>query len=735
MYHKVPGATPIEVESLPMWIPPPPKDKTKILFHQYPTKDQYWRREELPDFYYELRPAERMRQLEEEHLVDQGKLEKVTYYNPVLEQYRRLQWEHRINGVHMFVNGEVIYLTGPHWWYLQWCQFDHKENNGYPLFYKSQVPRFYFRKYCKEDPLSLGYIIIGARGFGKTSEETGEILESLTKAPRRQKAALQSKSEDDAKDVIFLGKFVPVFKSLPDFFKPEFDHGSNPLTKLNFFREAKRGTKARDVKYGPEYELENTIFFVSAKEKALDGATLTEVFNDEVGKTNPKKEADVKKRMQVNRFCVYRNDRKIGLIRATSTVEEMDEGGDECYAIWKESDQRRRTENGLTKTGLYQMFVSCLDTSTKFADKYGNIDKDAAYKWHMNERDSRRHDLQDLSSWMRKNPMNSTEAFIKDASKSVFNVFILNNRLEELKAMKRLPYLVGNLYYPSGVIDTEVDFKEDPHAGRFYVGKLLDVDQVYEDQRKLANNISYYKDSEGKKIWQPRNNRLFRIGNDPIKYSKTKDPRASKASFYVYELYNGAVDTGKAMKDWETANWILEYIERPVDPATTYEDLIMAIRYFGCSVLIESNIKEVVKHLVDRGYGDCIIFKHNYSPEEDFIQNTRTDDGGISSVKEVIHSYVTRLISQINKHGHRIKFPRLIQSLLEFEPENTTMHDAAVAAGYALLAAEANIAESQDLHDINEWFDEFDQSGRRGVLIPEEEHLDNYDGEHITDAF
>ena len=40
----------------------------------------------------------------------------------------------------------------------------------------SQRKRFYFRASCQADQLCLGYIIVGQRGYGKTTEETGMII-------------------------------------------------------------------------------------------------------------------------------------------------------------------------------------------------------------------------------------------------------------------------------------------------------------------------------------------------------------------------------------------------------------------------------------------------------------------------------------------------------------------------------------------------------------------------------
>jgi hypothetical protein len=692
--------------------------KSEILYSDLPKKQQKWKREPLPDYYKELRPEEERIQKEELKLVEMGELDKVYHFNPVLEAYRREQWRKRKYGVWIMVNGKPVYLTGAWWYYLQWCKFDHAENNGYPLFYMSQRKRFYFRQSAYEDPTSLGYVIIGARGFGKTTEETAVILESMTRGPKRRIAALQSKTGDDAHLVIFKGKFAPAYKSLPHFFKPESNHGTNPENKLNFFADSKKGQKAKDSKLDlEEHELENTIYHVSAKEKALDGQTMAEIFQDEIGKTDPKKEADVYKRMQVNRFSVFRNNRKVGMIRATTTVEEMDKGGDQCKKIWDDSDQLNRTDNGFTISGLYRLSISCLETSTQFADEFGEIDEDKAYKYQMAEREIRKHDSQALSSWIRKNPIDEEEMFIKDASKSLFNVFILTQRLHELHSMKRLPYVRGNFYWVDGKVDGLVDFKIDEHAGRFLVAKLLDVKLKPGDAKPgelLANQMSFYTDTTGKKQWMPKNDKYFRMGSDPIKYAKTKDPRASKFAMHGWEMYNPSVDHNKETAEWESHNFIFEYIDRPEDPATAYEDCIMAMRYYGCSMLPETNIKELAKHLKDRGYNECVIYRRDF--DDDFL-NGAQDDAGITSNTDVIHSYVTRLISFINKHGHRFKFPRTIEALLDFEAENTTKYDAVVSAGYTLFASEAPLDLEVEVEDIDDWFDEYDNSGSHSQLI------------------
>ncbi len=1055
------------------YIPKKPSN-SEILFHNLPKHHQFWKRSHLPDYWEERYEEEAHIRKEEKDLFEAGKILKVKHVDPVLEKSRRQFWEKRRKGLFFFNNGKPTYITGDHYFYLQWCHYDHKENDGYPLFYEFSRKVFYFRSYCAEDPLCAGYMVIGPRGTGKTNEELACIVNNVT-SNHSQNATIQSKSEDDVKETIFEKKLVPLFNDLSPFFKPEYDHGTNPKNGFSFRMTSKRGESAKDVKFGPDKELRSSIALAKPGEKVLDGDTISDLFEDEIGKcflpktpvltysghikkakdvsisdqlmgddstprnilqiktghgkmykiipnkwngwecseghvlslkwcykdrifcyrakiyhkedtvnipvcdylklgktqrkhlmlykvgveyqetqllfdpylmglwlgdgdarrfvitnedqeiidwllrefntierntpkrakgiliqdhrkflrfymvlqnkhiprdflinsrenrlrllaglidsdghksnssrnyeiiqknkrlaegikrlatelgfscslkpktasmkrkdgsyyycevyrvnifghdlhqipvkierkkfeqvenphkntrnpmrcgftveqiadgpwigfvidgnklhllgdcqvthnTDPKKQADIEKRHEVNRKCVFRNHRKIGLLRKTSTVEEMNEGGSECHRLWKKSDPRQRDANGETTSKIYRYLIHALETDTSMVpmgglpapcDVHGFVDADIANQKIENELKAVANDWRAKSSILRKNPRNSTEAFIKDASRSIFNVFILTKRLAELETMNNLPYLIGNFSWKDGKVDTEVDFTEDPYAGRFYVNKLLDVEQKFENQKKLANNMTFYREAGGRKIWQPKNNRILRIATDPIKYSKTKDPRASKAAIHGFEMYNPTIDHGKKEYDWLTNMWIFEYIHRPEDPSTYYEDIILAIRYYGCSILPEANIKELIKHLMDRGYGDCIIFKHNYDPDEAFIQNTRTDDGGVSSTSEVINAYVIRLISFINKHGHRIPFPRTIKSLLDFEPDNTTLYDATISAGYALIAAEATIEEEVEIHEVDEWFDEYNQSGTRG------QHIED----SITDVF
>lgn len=741
MYHPIKNGKKVIVDDLECWIPPVPKDPKDILFHNFPKEEQYWRREPMPESYFERMADENKARMIETDMMEKGMIKAVTYVDPVLERYRRREWHRRKWGVWFYNNGVPTYITGHHYFYLQWCKFDHKENNGYPFYYEFSRDNFYFRQHCEECPKSLGYMIIGPRGTGKSNEELACIANNIL-MKHDARAALQSKSFDkDSKAVLMKAKLVPLFNNLPPFFKPVYAHGTNPEERLVLNRPAVKGKESLNMKFGPELELNSFIFAAYPGEKVLDTDTLTEIFEDEIGKTDPKKIADVVVRHNVNVKCVFRNHRKIGLLRKTSTVEEMNEGGDECHKLWKMSDQTHRDKNGWTVSKIFRRLISALDTNTSLmayidekgvnhgapCNKYGQVNRQLANLIIQNDLDAVKHDLKEMSSRMRKSPRNVAEAFIKDQSKSIFNVFLITNRLEAIQAMKKPPYIQGNLYWLNSEPGA-VGFKPDSHAGRFRWAWFPDEfsGNPHPDKWKILNNFrkenGYDSFGNYRELVYPKNDMLFAIGTDPIKYSRTKDPRASKASMHGFRKFDFAVDHGKPKDRWQSHNFIFEYIERPDDPKTYFEDVGMACHFLGCSVLPESNIKSLVQHFVEKGWEKFLMYPADF-PE--LLMGGNQEDPGFSSTPEVIDAYTRRIITFINENCQRMPFDRTLQSWLDFDPTETTKYDATISSGFTLVGAEKKVKPEEEEQESEDWFDTYDHSegnlGRKVDLSEEYE--------------
>lgn len=745
MFYRRKGGTKIIVgEGYQCWLPPiPPKEQ--ILFHNLRKEEQYWRREPLPDYYAERSLEEDSIREKEFELVMNGMKKAVTHFDPVLERYRRIQWNRRWYGLWFMNYGEPTYLTNHHWWYLQVCKFDHKWNDGYPAYYEFSRDNFYIRSWCEENPKSLGYMFIGPRGTGKSGEEIACITNNATRF-HNHRVGIQTKHfEDDSKKIMIQGKVVPLFNALPKFFKPEFAHGTNPQETLIFQRPSTKGKESKLREFGPDFDLNSTIFAAMPGVKALDGETMGEVYESEIGKTDAKQVADVYERHDTNVKCVLRNHRKVGLLRKESTVEEMDKGGDQCFKLWKDSDPQQLDRNGWTISKIHRHLVSALDTDTSLEDyidhmnknwgapcnKYGKVNREIANIKIQNDLDAVKHDLKKMSSRMRKSPRNASEAFIKDQSKSIFNVFALTQRLEEIRNMPKPPYIRGNLYWLKDE-GGPVGFKQDEHAGRFYWAWFPDEFSGNPEpgKWKILNNVrkeaGWDRMGNRRVMTYPKNDHLFAIGTDPIKFSKTKDPRASKASGHGFRKYNINVDNGRPKAKWQSHNYIFEYIERPQDPETYFNDMGMACHFLGCSILPESNIKSLVQHFVQKGWEKFLM---NAGDFPDLMIAGNQDDPGFSTTAEVIDQYTRRIITFINEHIQRMPFDRTIESWLNFDPSDTRVSDATVSSGFTLVALENKPREQETVEeDINDWFDVYDNSGTIGRTVDINEFRDYDDG-------
>ena len=242
-----------------------------------------------------------------------------------------------------------------------------------------------------------------------------------------------------------------------------------------------------------------------------------------------------------------------------------------------------------------------------------------------------------------------------------------------------------------------------------------------------SNRVRRERDADKKVQWYPLNDRLFGIGGDPIKYNKTVDPRASKAGAIGFRKYDQNVDKDKPLAEWASHMVCFEYMNRPEEFEVYGEDMIKACRYYGCSINPESNVTTLDQYFNLRGYGNFLTRRHDF---DDTILAGKKDDTGVTSQPETITNYVQRIQTFINRHGHRIPFPRLLKQLLDFDPSNTTKSDLVVSLGYALFEIEKIIDEDMPIDDVDDWFDAFNNSGAKSEFydnaIEEEEYEEDY---------
>lgn len=576
------------------------------------------------------------------------------YSDHELNQMRIEEWRRRLYGFWFMNKGEPTYITGLHYFYLTHWYIGQPRNDGYPDYWDSDRKFFYFLEYAIQDPRSLGVLYVTKRRSGKSAKSAVFLYEYVSRT-RNANAGIQSKTDEDAKKVVYIDGVLKGFKKLPDFFKPIYDtnKGAAPTSGLDFIHPVSRGKNAREQYFNQEVEeLDSHIFYTSSKDGAFDGTRLTRYVGDEVFKDG---NYDVRERHNVNKFCCTDTDGKFsGKMLLTSTVEYIEGKIDKYIKFWDDSDPSERAEGtGRTRSGLYRYFLPSDEARDR--DKYGFCDIEKNRKIILADRNAVRNSSDEYLSLIRKEPLSAEEAFQASNKDCIFDSVMLNDRFSQLAVMGE-QFERGNFVWENGEQDSKVKWVQNSR-GRFKVFWLFDDPDEANNVRKAGN------------LFYPNNKRRFVIGIDPYDHYQTVDKRSSNGAAYVMHKHS--------LNHPELSNtFVVEYISRPKSPKYFYEDMIKLAFYFGAPVLFEDNKQGIRHYFEERGYYNFLMHLPNRK-EPGIPGSPKTHQ----SLAEATEDYIVQYLDNVY-------FPALIQDWLEFNIANTTRFDAAMAAGYTLLGDE-----------------------------------------------
>lgn len=402
---------------------------------------------------------------------------------------------------------------------------------------------------------------------------------------------------------------------------------------------------------------------------------------------------------------------KIGLLFVPSTVEDLDEGGEQFIQLAENSlpSQMAAAKNGKTPTELVFMFISAVEgvvfeeygrsviddpkPGEIVLDELGKPIKEGAKTFLSKERESKLTE-QDRIEEIRKYPWSWFEAKMTMNDGCHFNQQILTTRLQQLNSMQRMPWIRGN-YEWANEVDGDVIFVRDDIGGRFQVAWMPDTHGgQYEKGSKLINNVGV-EWSDGKPYYYPRNDRLFIAGADPIQYkTKGKDKRLSNGAAHIFRKYDPTVDQGKDIDQWESYNFIVQYLYRPPTFEMYAEDMIKMVRYWGCSINAEDNVQNLRQHFDSRGYGAFIIYRRDI--DDRAVHGNGDLDRPVRTNAEVIDYYVKTLNTYFFRHGMRCMFAELLEQGLQFDANDTQKYDAIVSAGYTLMGLSKRVDDDSE---------------------------------------
>jgi len=667
----------IDVNGLKIALPKPPKN---VYSRANKKEDQYWESTPIS------KELSRIKSIFQWH--DTPDVFKSQWVEYIEEEFDR-----REQG-HWFMNkGVPTYITGTHYMYLQWTKID----VGNPDFREANRVFYIFWEACKADKRSFGmcYLKIRRSGFSFMSSSEGVNQATITKDAR---IGILSKTGSDAKKM-FTDKVVPISNNYPFFFKPIQDGMDKPKTELAYRVPASKITKKNMHSIADEEleGLDTTIDWKNTGDNSYDGEKLQLLLHDESGKWE--KPDNILNNWRVTKTCLRLGSKIIGKCMMGSTSNALDKGGDNFKKLYNDSMPSERNANGQTKSGLYCLFIPMEWNFEGYIDRYGmpvlktpiktiiGIDGEditmGAIDYWENEVESLSQDPDALNEFYRQFPRTESHAFRDESKQSLFNLTKIYQQIDYNDSLIMSHHVTrGSFHWKDGIKDTKVIWTPNKN-GRFLCTWMppahLQNRQVVERGMK-----------------KPGNEHLGAFGCDSYDISGVVVGKGSNGALHGLTKFN--------MDEAPSNEFFLEYIARPQTAEIFFEEVLMALVFYGMPILCENNKPRLLYHLKNRGYRGYSMNR----PDKVYnkLSKTERELGGIpNSSEDVKQSHASAIESYIEKYvgidfegTYRdsgdmgsMYFGRTLEDWAKFDITKRTKFDAAISSGLAIMATQKHL--------------------------------------------
>jgi hypothetical protein len=653
----------IEIQNLVIALPKAPKDVYKD------PKDKWVR-------FTQPKELERLKNIFDWRAYPEDQKEQ--WYDYIDEEFRR-----REEGFWFTNNGKATWMPGTQYMYLQWSKID----VGAPDFREANRLFFIFWEACKSDKRCYGMCYLKNRRSGFSFMSSAETVNLATLAGDSRFGVL-SKTGADAKKM-FTDKIVPISINYPFFFKPIQDGMDRPKTELAYRVPSTRFTRKKitaNEKVEDLEGLDTTIDWKNTGDNSYDGEKLALLVHDEAGKWE--RPENILNNWRVTKTCLRLGSRIIGKCMMGSTSNALDKGGENFKKLYNASDVTKRNRNGQTKSGLYSLFIPMEWNYEGFIDEHGFpvfttpdvdrlspdgelIDVGVIDNWQ-NEVDGLKDDQDGLNEFYRQFPRTTEHAFRDETKGSIFNLVKIYEQIDYNEEMSRtLGITQGNFQWVNGIKDSNVIFYPDK-KGRFKVSWV--PPQQLQNNVTIKNGIRY-----------PGNEHMGAFGCDSYDISGTVDGVGSKGALHGLTRFS--------MEDAPANSFFLEYLSRPPTAEMFFEDVLMALVFYGMPILAENNKPRLLYYLRRRGYRgfsmnrpDKVWNKLSVAEKEvGGIPNSSEDikQAHAAAIEMYIQDHVG--IKQDGTHGD-CYFNELLNDWSRFDINKRTKHDASISSGLAVMA-------------------------------------------------
>ena len=658
-------------------------------------KEQYWEKQEYPKELSKIKSRFDWDEYPNDF--------KEKWYDYIDNEFKR-----RDEGYWFYNNGIPTYITGTHYMYLQWSKID----VGAPDYREANRLFFIFWEACKADTRCYGMCYLKNRRSGFSFMSSAELVNQATISSDARFGIL-SKTGSDAKKM-FTDKVVPISINYPFFFKPIQDGMDRPKTELAYRVPASKLTR-RKLETNEQLRelqgLDTTIDWKNTGDNSYDGEKLKILAHDESGKWE--RPDNILNNWRVTKTTLRLGSRIVGKCMMGSTSNALDKGGENFKKLYYNSDVTKRNRNGQTSSGLYSLFIPMEWNYEGFMDTFGSpvflTGKDSVIgidnipitvgvieHWE-NEVEGLKSDQDSLNEYYRQFPRTEQHAFRDETKNSLFNLTRIYEQIDYNEEMNNTT-TKGSFMWENGIKDTRVVFVPN-RDGRFNVSWV--------PPKNLQNRVIVKNG-----VKQPGNEHVGAFGLDSYDISGTVDGKGSNGALHGLTKFS--------MEDAPPNHFFLEYIARPQTAEIFFEEILMALVFYGMPILAENNKPRFLYYLKRRGYRGFSMNRPDKIWNK--LSPTEKEIGGIPNTSEdikqahaaAIESYIEEYVGQLEDSFGDMYHQKTLEDWSKFNINNRTKHDASISSGLAIMACNKNryvpVAQRQT-KSINLGIKRYDNTG------------------------